>query len=36
MRDLFFMVGPVGLAIYFFYNSDQLNALVSWLEGLLH
>jgi len=30
MRDLLFMLAPVGLIIYFVFYPDQFNALLTW------
>ncbi len=30
MRDLLFMLAPVGLIIYFVIYPDQFNALLTW------
>jgi hypothetical protein len=31
MRDVLFMLAPVGLIIYFVIYPDQFNAFLSWL-----
>ena len=36
MRDLIFMVAPVGLIIYFVVYPDQFSAFVNWAGRLLH
>jgi hypothetical protein len=30
MRDIIFMLAPIGLIIYFVVYPDQFNALLSW------
>ena len=36
MRDLIFMVAPVGLIVYFVLYPDQFNAFVAWAGRFLH
>jgi len=36
MRDWLIMAAPVGAVIYFLAYPDQFNAVIGWLENLLH
>jgi len=35
MRDLIFMVAPIGAAIYFLFYPDQFHAFLDWLMNLV-
>jgi hypothetical protein len=36
MRDILFMLAPIGLIIYFVVYPDQFNALLSWAGQYIH
>jgi hypothetical protein len=36
MRDVIFMVAPVGLIVYFVMYPDQFNAFLAWAGRFLH
>ena len=36
MRDLFFMLAPIGLIIYFVVYPDQFTAFLNWAGQFMH
>jgi len=36
MRDIIFMLAPIGLIIYFVVYPDQFNAFLSWAGQYVH